>query len=179
MTSNRNELMNDSIQEIALKYQLDRNDPMFSVLEKIDEYHHDFMDQMLDANLKEKQSFELINQTFELRISELNRAMERLSGASSSFNSDAKLISESTAGLVHYWRQIHWYHALTGMFVTLCLCAIAFGFLFYHSADRKLQVAGVTLKSDPSTQVVRLTLSGKKVVASARSDHEIFVEFSR
>ena len=168
-----------AIQSIADKYRVDPHDPLFSVLEKMDEYHLDLKAGFIGVIPEKIATLKELIQTFQLKADELTQVAFKLSESGNVFGENAKVVAESTDGLTRYWKQIHLRYAFIGMLITFILCGGAFGFFYYQSADWALSQAGVTLKSEPGTKGKRLTLTGKNLIAAGRKDSELTAEFSK
>ena len=108
---------------------------------------------------------------------ELALMMERLTHFHDESEKNAKILGESVLGLQKYWNQIHWYHALTGVFVTLFVSASLFGIYYYKSADRLLADLGVRMSVEHGNNGKRIVLSGKKVLSSGQTDTKVMVQF--
>lgn len=167
-----------AIQEIARRYHCDSSDPIFSILEKMEDYHSEVRQGFQRAIPKEVERLQELILTFQTKSNELNQAALKLGQAGSTFETHAKVVAESTYGLIRYWKQIHWFHALIGMSISLILCGGAFGIFYLKSADRLLSQAGVSLKSEKGKQGRRLTLSGKKLIDAGKAGSDVVVEYS-
>lgn len=144
---------------------------------KEDEYVSEAQEPMSEEILLNEAKAESYVNSDPIGSSDIARQIQILSEAKTSFERNGELIAESVAALERYWRQIHWYYALIGTGITLLLGGSAFSFYYLKSADRILSQAHVKLSSDPGNQGLRLTLSGRKISASGRSDNQVVVEF--
>lgn len=166
-----------AIQDIAQRYHCDSNDPIFSILEKMEDYHEEVRFGFQRTIPKEVERLQELILTFQNKSNELNQAAVKLGEAAGTFETHAKVVGESTEGLIRYWKQIHWYHALIGMGVSLVLCSGVFGIFYLKSADRLLSQAGVTLKSEKGNQGRKITLSGRKLIDAGKMGSDVVVEY--
>lgn len=168
-----------TIQDLADRYRCDRNDPIFSVLEKMDDYHQEVKVGLEQSIPQKMEMLRELTQQFHSKMEDLNQAADKLSASGNIFEENAEKVRECTQELIQHWKQLHLRQALVAVLVSWMTGVGIFAVYYYQSADHLLSQAGVSLKSVDGTKGRRLTLSGQKLMDVARGDNRVVMEFSK
>ena len=169
--------LQQAIESIADKYHCDPLDPLFCVLEKMDQYHEDLKQDLQASSSGQKQELKELIQTFQIKADELSGIALKLSCSGNVFEKNAQVVGESTQNLSWHYKNVGLKQALAGMGVTFLLCFGLFTWFYSQSAARLLSQAGVVLRVHATGQGHKISLSGHKLLGSGRSEHELVGEF--